>query len=244
MAKRYYWLKLQKDFFKRHDIRIVESMPNGKDYILFYLKLLVESISHFGSLKFSDTIPYTADMLSVVTNTNIDVVRTAIKIFTELGMIEILDDQTIFMKELDKLMGAETEWAEKKRLYRDEQRTKLGQREDNVLRLSDKSTDIDIEIDKEIESTCVSKKTQSRSKKFVIPTLEEIQNYCNEINSTIDPESFIDYYATRDWMAGKVKMKDWKASVRIWTRRERNSPKRDTRNDVDKDYSDFGKWEE
>ena len=100
--------------------------------------MLVESISHFGNLKFSDTIPYTAEMLAVVTNTNIDVVRTAIKIFTELGMIEILDDQTIFMKELDKLIGAETEWAEKKRLYRDEQRTRLGHVEDNVLALSDK----------------------------------------------------------------------------------------------------------
>ena len=30
--KRYYWLKLKRDFFKRHDIRIIEEMPNGKDY--------------------------------------------------------------------------------------------------------------------------------------------------------------------------------------------------------------------
>ena len=29
--KRFYWLKLKKDFFKRHDIRIIEAMPNGKD---------------------------------------------------------------------------------------------------------------------------------------------------------------------------------------------------------------------
>ena len=34
--KRYYWLKLKRDFFRRHDIQIVENMPNGKDYILFY----------------------------------------------------------------------------------------------------------------------------------------------------------------------------------------------------------------
>ena len=38
--KKYYWLKLKKDFFKRHDIQIIENMPNGKDYVLFYLKLL------------------------------------------------------------------------------------------------------------------------------------------------------------------------------------------------------------
>ena len=55
---KFYWLKLDKDFFKRHDIKIIESMPNGKDYILFYLKLLCESLDHDGSLRFNDQIPY------------------------------------------------------------------------------------------------------------------------------------------------------------------------------------------
>ena len=36
--KKYYWLKLKRDFFKRHDIRIIEEMPNGKEYLLFYNK--------------------------------------------------------------------------------------------------------------------------------------------------------------------------------------------------------------
>ena len=40
--ERYYWLKLKRDFFKRHDIRVIEDMPNGKEYVLFYLKLMVE----------------------------------------------------------------------------------------------------------------------------------------------------------------------------------------------------------
>lgn len=39
--KKYYWLRLKKDFFKRHDIQIVESMENGKDYILFLFKVIV-----------------------------------------------------------------------------------------------------------------------------------------------------------------------------------------------------------
>ena len=116
-AKKYYWLKLHKDFFKRHDIKIIESGPNGKDYILFYLKLLVESIDHDGRLRFSDTIPYDEKMLSVVTGTNVDVVRGAMEVFTELHMIDILDDKTIFMAESSKMLGCETKWAEKKREY-------------------------------------------------------------------------------------------------------------------------------
>ena len=121
--KKYYWLKLKRDFFKRHDIRIIEEMPNGKDYILFYLKLLLESIDHEGNLRFSDAIPYNEQMLSVVTNTNVDIVKAAMDLFISLGMIEVFDDQTIYMNEVEKLIGSETASAERKRLSRNNQKT-------------------------------------------------------------------------------------------------------------------------
>lgn len=114
-AKKFYWLKLKRDFFKRHDIRIIEAMPNGKDYILFYLKLLLESIDHEGELRFSDAIPYNDQMLSVITNTNIDIVRSAMKLFVELKLVEIKSDETIYMEEVSKMIGSETKWAEYKR---------------------------------------------------------------------------------------------------------------------------------
>ena len=143
-AKKFYWLKLKRDFFKRHDIRIIESMPNGKDYILFYLKLLLESIDHEGELRFSDAIPYNEQMLSVITDTNIDIVRAAMKLFVDLKMLEVMDDQTIYMMEVEKLIGSETKWAEKKRVQR--------QKEDNVPKLSPKCpTEIEKEKEKEKE---------------------------------------------------------------------------------------------
>ena len=104
--KRFYWLKLKRDFFKRHDIRIIESLPNGKDYVLFYLKLLVESIDHEGSLRFSDTIPYNAEMLATITDTNIDIVRTAMKVFSDFGMVDVLEDKTIYMTEVQRMIGS------------------------------------------------------------------------------------------------------------------------------------------
>ena len=153
-SKKYYWLKLKRDFFKRHDIRIIEEMPNGKDYILFYLKLLLESIDHEGTLRFSDAIPYNEQMLSVVTNTNIDIVRSAMKIFTELNMMDVLDDGTFFMSEVKKMIGSETEWARKKRLYREQQALlDDGTSEGQKRTMSDKSKSIEKEkeLEKELE---------------------------------------------------------------------------------------------
>ena len=116
--ERYYWLKLKRDFFKRHDIRVIEDMPNGKEYVLFYLKLMVEAIDHEGALRFSDTIPYSESMLSSVTNTNVDIVRSALRLFMDLGMVELLNDETLFLTEVAKLLDCETGSAQRKRDYR------------------------------------------------------------------------------------------------------------------------------
>ena len=160
--KKYYWLKLKRDFFKRHDIQIIEDMPNGKDYILFYLKLLCESVDHNGNLRFSEEIPYNEQMLSTITRTNIDVVRSAIKVFTNLKMIEVLDNGTYYMNEVKKMLGCETYWAERKRLQKakkDEQKA-LELNVGNFPTSPSKSLELekDIEIDKDKKKVIKEKK--------------------------------------------------------------------------------------
>lgn len=183
MENKYYWLKLKKDFFKRHDIKIIEAMQNGKDYILFYLKLLCESVDHEGNLRFSEQIPYNEDMLSVITNTNIDVVRSAIKIFTQLNMMEIMDDGTYFMNEVNKMIGSEGASAERVRKHRElkAQKTKMLQCNNDVTNCNIEK-DIDIEKDKELE---IKKDIKEKKHKFgsygrVKLTDKEYQKLINE----------------------------------------------------------------
>lgn len=217
--KKFYWLKLKRDFFKRHDIRIIEEMPNGKEYILFYLKLLLESIDHEGTLRFSDTVPYNEQMLSVITNTNIDVVKSAMKMFIELNMIEIFDDQTIYMAEVNRLIGSETSVAERVRKHRENQ--KLLQCNTDETKCN---TEIEIEkdIDKELDKdTDTERKRYQR--RFVKPTLEEVQAYCKERNNNVDAKAFFDYYDTGDWKDAKGKpVKNWKQKVITWERSDNN----------------------
>lgn len=56
--------------------------------------------------------------------------------------------------------------------------------------------------------------------RFTPPTLEEVVAYCRERNNGIDPQRFIDFYSAKGWMIGKNKMKDWKAAVRTWEKRQ------------------------
>ena len=210
--KKYYWLKLKRDFFKRHDIRIIEEYPNGKEYILFYLKLLVESIDHEGELRFSDTIPYNEQMLSVITNTNIDVVRSAMKLFVELKMIDIQDDATIYMAEVNKLIGSEWTSAERVRKLRQNQR---------ALQCNTDVTESNTE--KEIEKDIDTEKEDIKpQKRFTKPTLEDVQAYCQERNNNVDAQKWYDYYSSNGWRVGKNPMKDWKAAIRTWERGDSN----------------------
>ena len=159
-TKKYYWLKLQNDFFKRNDIRVVEAMPNGKDYIIFYLKLLCESIVNDGVLRFSEEIPYSDEMLSTITSTNIDVVRSAINVFKELKMIEIYDDGTLFMRQVEKMVGSETKWANYKRVSRN-QNKEIGQCPTNVQKQIG-NCPIEIEIEKDIENKIIDLLSSSK----------------------------------------------------------------------------------
>ena len=117
-SKVYYWLKLSKNFFDNHKIRVIEGLPNGKDYILFYLKLMCESTSHEGTLRFSDDIPYDEQMLATITNTNIDVAHNALQIFGKLGMVKIDENGTYILPEVQNLIGKETGMAIRMREYR------------------------------------------------------------------------------------------------------------------------------
>ena len=222
MSGKFYWLKLDKDFFKRHDIKIIEAMPNGKDYILFYLKLLCESIDHNGNLRFNDNIPYNEEMLSVITNTNVDVVRSAIKVFSELRMIEILDDGTYYMNAVNKMIGSavNNDNANRQRRFREKQKELALQDCYDSVTKNNESKNIDIEIDKDI------KDCEKKSHRFIKPTIEEIKIYCDERNNNVNAEQFYDFYESKNWYVGKNKMKDWKACVRTWEKRNNTSNKR------------------
>lgn len=58
------------------------------------------------------------------------------------------------------------------------------------------------------------------SSKFKKPSIEEIAAYCTERNNKIDANTFYDYYESNGWIVGRTHMKDWKAAVRSWEKRE------------------------
>ena len=57
-----------------------------------------------------------------------------------------------------------------------------------------------------------------RASRFTPPTVDEVRDYCEERGNSVDPERFVDFYASKGWLVGKTKMRDWRAAVRSWER--------------------------
>lgn len=151
--KKYYYLKLKENFFDSPEIKVLEAMQNGYKYSNLLLKLYLKSLRFEGMVRLNEYIPYSIDMISAITGIDSDTVRVAFDIFKKLKLIEILDDGTIFMLEIQNFIGQSSTEADRIRNYRkkiDDTKKVVQGKCTNVQQLNDKSTP-EKEIEKEIE---------------------------------------------------------------------------------------------
>ena len=116
--KKYYYLKLKEDFFDSEEMKVLESMKNGVEYQNVYLKMCLLSLKSDGALMFKNMIPYSLEMLSSVLRVNIDTIKTAIEIFKQMELITITDTETIYMSDIQALVGQSSTEAERIKKYR------------------------------------------------------------------------------------------------------------------------------
>lgn len=76
-------------------------------------------------------------------------------------------------------------------------------------------------IEKREEGKGIKADKPPTHRRFFPPTVNEVKVYCKEQGYSVDAERFVDHYESNGWMVGKNKMKDWKAAVRNWNRKEK-----------------------
>lgn len=118
----------------------------------------------------------------------------------------------------------ETEETEEKRTKREDKEEKeeyiynnplMDLTEDTEIREKEKTIENPVSEDK------IQEKERPKRKQFVKPTLEEVQAYCRERESTVSAHAFYDWYESNGWRVGKNPMKDWKAAIRTWEQKDR-----------------------
>ena len=105
-------------------------------------------------------------------------------------------------------------------------KTKANYNQDKVESNKENEKENKKEKEKEIE---IEKDIIDKRKRFTPPTVEEVQSYCIERRNTVDAERFVDFYSAKGWKVGNQPMKDWRAAVRTWEKREEQSPQKPRR---------------
>jgi len=87
--------------------------------------------------------------------------------------------------------------------------------------LNAKATDVEPTINH--KPLTINQETKIKRSGFQPPSQKEVEQYCFEKDYSLDAEAFICFYESKGWMVGKNKMKNWKAALTNWQKRDRGN---------------------
>lgn len=117
-GKRYYWLKLYKEFMTGNEIDFLMNQKNGAKYVVLYQMLCLSTINTRGACAYNigeAIIPYDIDKIQRDTKYfDRDTVIVALELFKKLGWVYEQDNGALQISNFDEIVGSETDWAQKK----------------------------------------------------------------------------------------------------------------------------------
>lgn len=77
-----------------------------------------------------------------------------------------------------------------------------------------------------VDSTKEYKGEAPAPQHFVKPSVDEVAQYCRDRNNTVDAEAFVAFYESNGWkVGGRAPMRDWRAAVVTWEKRQHEQRK-------------------
>lgn len=173
--KRYFWLKLHRDFFQRKDIKRLRKIAGGDTYTIIYLKMLLKSIMSEGSLFFDNLEDDFVSELALDIDEDVENVKITVQYLLKVGLLECVSDIEYSLPDAKDNTGAETAVASRVRKHREKQK---------MLHCNTYVTQVkhlcngEIEIEKEKELEIDNKNCRLSDKSSTV--VSEIIDYLNQ----------------------------------------------------------------
>lgn len=238
------WIKVITDIFEDEKIKLIKSMPEGRTLVLIWFQLLMQAgkTNASGWIYLSEGCGYTPAMFATLFNESQQMVELALNLFSSkpFELIEMSRDGMLYIPNWEKHQNVEgmDKIRERERLRKAKQRERKKLTENvNLPPLSlgqggtshgtshqspttEIEEELEVDIDKEKIKHIVDLPSTPRTKRFISPTLEEVQAYCDERQTGVDANRWFNHYTSNGWKVGKNAMKDWKAAVRTWEQKQ------------------------
>ena len=175
--KRYYWLKLQNDFFSRKEIKRLRRIAGGDTLTIIYLKMLCRSLKDNGKLYYDGLDNDFVSELAMDIDEDTENVQITVNYLIRTGLLEQIDEVEYTLKDAESNTGSETAAAGRMRRCRAKKVTEMRNNVTQKLQVGY------VEIEKEIE-----KENKSKSNKTYCPSLpsvaEDIVNFLNSVTGS------------------------------------------------------------
>lgn len=172
--KRYFWLKLHRDFFQRKDIKRLRKIAGGDTYTIIYLKMLLKSIMSEGVLFFDNLEDDFISELALDIDEDVENVKITVQYLLKVGLLECVSDTEYSLPDAQNNTGAET--AAASRMRRSRAKNEALKRNNVTPMLQNGYGEIEIEIEKELEIDNKNCRLSDKSSTVV----SEIIDYLNQ----------------------------------------------------------------
>ena len=162
--KKYYWLKLQNDFFSHKEIKKLRKIAGGDTYTIIYLKMLLLSLHSDGILYYDGVEDSFVEEIALDLDEEMENVRITMLFLKKHGLIEEKSDSEISLPATINSIGGETTGAIRVRRHRERQRALPCNGVVTLLK-QNVNGEIEIEIEKEIKKEKEIKTKKETKKK-------------------------------------------------------------------------------
>ena len=146
------------------------------------------------------------------------------RVINNYGLFVVENDAIFFSESLRRrMLEAESIAQRRRNASQKANLTRWGKDANGIRTESERSPILSQYKNKSISKSKEKRDSIEKSaQRFSPPTLDEVKEYIIQNNARyVDAETFYDYYEAIGWKVGKNPMKDWRASVRGWNRREK-----------------------
>lgn len=169
--KKYYWLKIETDFFNQKEIKKLRKIAGGDTYTVIYLKMALLSLKDEGMLYFEGIEDNIAEELALELDEETENVKVVVNFLEKYKMLQVVDEKEVYLNRIPEMTGSETEAAKRmRRMRKGVTCNNVTQISNDVLECSEvfdsksKSKELDIDIEKEQDKyTCLFEHYKSKA---------------------------------------------------------------------------------
>ena len=188
--KKYWWMKMQKDWAKSKKIKKLRRVAGGDTFALIYLEMMLHSIPNFGVLIFEKTEKNLAEQLSIELDEDQENVSIVLNFLFANNLIEEINEDKFLLLEVPNMVGSTSASTERMRRLRARQKLLKEQNvEDKSVTCDDPVTPcyVELELDLELE---LEKDKEIKNKSILSGKIDEIMAMTNSmLNKNYNPKT-------------------------------------------------------